>query len=75
MAVYGDAADTGLSVAGVDVERVPGCGVIDSVVPVGALTKILVRPGSAPVQPMASPSRDRIIAANGYPCLVFKGLL
>ena len=75
MAEDGDALDTGLDVAGVGVDRVSICGATDSAVPVGALTKILVRPGSEPVQPMASASRDRITTAEGYPCLVLKGSL
>ena len=79
MAVDGDMAETGVGVAGAEIDGVgcvPGCRTTIPAVTGGVgLTKILVRPGSEPVQPMASAINDRIATANGYPRLVLKGLL
>ena len=73
LAVDGRGSGTALGAAGDGVERVSGGVATDSVVPVGALTKMLVRPGSEPVQPAASAIRDSITAVDRYPCLVLKG--
>ena len=68
MVVNGDALDKACVGGGC----VPDCAATNSAVPVGALTKMLVRPGSAPVHPAVSAIRDRIVAANGYPRLAVK---
>ena len=65
--------DTGVGVA--EVGCVPGGTVTTWAVPVGALTKMLVRPGSGLAQPTISVIRARITTANGYPCLMLNGLL
>ena len=72
MIVDGGALDKGLDVACVGGGRVLDCSGTNSAVPVGALTKILVRPGSVPVHPATSAIRDRIATANGYPRLAVK---
>ena len=74
-AVGDGASVTSVPVAAVGGRRVAGFGVTNPAVPVGALTKILVRPGSAAVQPTASAIRERTTNANGYPCLAPNRLL
>ena len=72
MVLGGDALDKGLDVVCVGDGCVPDCAATNSAVPVGALTKILVRPGSAPVHPAASAISDRMATANAHPRLAVK---
>ena len=75
MTVDGDASDTAVGVASAGVDRVTRCDVGISAVPVGALTKMLVRPGSELVQPTARVIRVNTATANEFRCLALKGLL
>ncbi|PKB71110.1 MAG: hypothetical protein BZY87_07235 [SAR202 cluster bacterium Io17-Chloro-G6] len=68
-------SDVTYTVAGAWVGSILAAGVTISVVPVGALTKMLVRPGSEPVQPVTSAIRDAITTGNGDLYLAVKGLL
>ena len=73
----GTAVDRGgVGVLGAAVARLPDGGTTKRPVPGGVtLAKILCPGGPESEQAIASPSRVRIMTANGYPRLVLKGLL